>query len=61
MENVIFLVWLSVNISVCIFHCLGIYKYNRKWEDEYLRGFDEGCKWHMEEVKRIFKEDEQYN
>ena len=56
-ENIVFAVCFGINLLALIWHCFGIYKYNTKWKQEYLRGFDEGCKWYEEEIKRLIKLD----
>lgn len=52
-ETTVFIVLLSINAAACIWNCIGIVRNNIRWDDRYLKGFDEGCKWTIEECKKI--------
>lgn len=52
-KQIWFLISLGINVIGCIYHCYGIIRNNKRWENQYLKGFDDGCKWIVDEVKNL--------
>ena len=52
-DKLLFVVIVIVNAGLCLFNCYGIIRNHLYHGKKYLKGFDDGCKFMINEVKKM--------